>query len=248
MKMTTGSLVAVLAAFGLTTAASAQVVTFDPPDYSSGANELNGQDGWTAVAGAWDTGGVGVDASQAMRNITPSGTSAGAVTRDFSSIPAGTISYQIHVTDPGADRRLSHWLLPLDSSTGQYVCQFKAERYDAFSDSQFRWRIEYSDSPTQGSGDGLVADDTAMLFNHWFEIRILFDVNDTSGGSHGTFSVEVHDLTLGGKRMWESTGLAFRSDGGAYAAFAGLDRFHDNGSKANGTLIEQHQVSVCVGS
>ena len=212
--------------------ARAELIDFEEPTYPDAdpcCQGLDGMDGWTADSG-WIlfNGNSVLNSSQVMWN---NGAANEFATRDFTTpLTSGTLTYELRPDDPGAGE--SHWLLPQDTS-GAWALQLLAHRKTKVNTNhEFELRL------TGGGTVGTSPDVAAINFGTqeaWYEIRIDFDLADTTAGPNGTFDLQITRIDGTPQVVWDFDGQHIANP------VLNIGKFTDNGSTAStghATLID----------
>lgn len=213
--------------------AQANFIDFEAPTYNATpcCQPVNGQDGWTADNG-WivfnDNSGFGN--GQVMWNNGPNGGPAQTAQRDFSTpLRLGTLTYQVRPNNIGSGE--AHWLLPGDGTT--WALQLLAhQKTKVNTNHEFELRL------AGGGTAGTSPDVAAIEFstgNAWYEVRVDFDIDDTSAGPNGTFDLQVTRIDGTPQVVWDLDGQEFAN------TVSNIGRWRDNGSVAtsgHATLVD----------
>ena len=219
--------------------ASAELIDFEQPTYPDATPccpEIAGVDGWTVGPGTGlDTWILFTDNSsfgngQVMWNNGPNGGAAQFAHRDFAvPLRAGTLTYQVRPNNTGSGE--AHWFLPGDGST--WALQLLAhQQTKTNTNHEFELRL------AGGGPAGTSPDVSAIEFSSgeaWYEVRIDFDLDDTSAGANGTFDLQVSRIDGTPLVVWDLDGQAIANP------VSTIGRWQDNGSVAvsgHATLID----------
>ena len=190
--------------------ASAELIDFEQPTYPDATPccpEIAGVDGWTVGPGTGlDTWILFTDNSsfgngQVMWNNGPNGGAAQFAHRDFAvPLRAGTLTYQVRPNNTGSGE--AHWFLPGDGST--WALQLLAhQQTKTNTNHEFELRL------AGGGPAGTSPDVSAIEFSSgeaWYEVRIDFDLDDTSAGANGTFDLQVSRIDGTPLVVWDLDG------------------------------------------
>ena len=195
----------------------AETVTFEPPTYTQG-DPVNGVDGWVGDSN-WLTWGPTFDGTDGMWNNVGGFTTAQTY-RDFSQgLTAGTLTYQIR---PNDNNSTVHWLLLQDLGGSSYGMQFQARGKSGGVNTNHEFYVF-------DNGAAESPDIAAIQFiaTSWYEVRIDFDLGDTTGGPNGTYDVQVTRLDGTPQVVWDLDDRPMRNP------IPNVGRFTDNGSFQN---------------
>ena len=243
-------LIAIFVAVGLTAAVYGETVTFEThqgyPATGAANKSIIGVDGWTSDTNS--TTAFIVDGGPTRPPTAGPASQVGRINEQASyyrvfsepnDLKVGTVSFIVYAGNAGNDN-ICFWVILKDSTpngSDDIALQLRFAKDDTQINATGYWQL------VNGTG-GVVAtspDIAEITHSTWYHVEIDYDLDDTTGGSNGTYDFTLTNLDLARPEIvWSKTEVAIAE------AVSEVDYLHLGPSAVGGTKTMIDDITMAM--